>query len=90
MARASHRRAGHRALVAAPPVLGATLGVATRPVTGLLCALAPPILLSGVASDRFEVTLLLLLVAAKGAGWLSLTTWLPAGLHPSADAGPGG
>jgi NADH dehydrogenase FAD-containing subunit len=48
------------------------LGVATRPVAVLLCALAPPIVLSGVAPDRFEVTLLLLLLAAKGAGWLSL------------------
>jgi len=47
------------------------LGVATRPVAVLLCALAPPIVLSGVAPDRFEVTLLLLLLAAKGAGWLS-------------------
>jgi NADH dehydrogenase/putative oxidoreductase len=48
------------------------LGVATRPVAVLLCALAPPIVLSGVSPDRFEVTLLLLLLAAKGAGWLSL------------------
>jgi NADH dehydrogenase FAD-containing subunit len=48
------------------------LGLATRPVALLLCALAPPIVLSGVAPDRFEVTLLLLLLAAKGAGWLSL------------------
>jgi NADH:ubiquinone reductase (H+-translocating) len=47
-------------------------GVATRPVAVLLCALAPPILLSGVVPDRFEVALLLLLLAAKGAGWLSL------------------
>jgi hypothetical protein len=38
----------------------------------LLFALAPPIVLSGVAPDRFEVALLLLLLAAKGAGWLSL------------------
>src|ERR1700721_825955 len=47
-------------------------GVATRPVAVLLCALAPPLLLSGTAPDRFEVTLLLLLLAAGGAGWLSL------------------
>jgi hypothetical protein len=49
-------------------------GVATRPVAVLLCALAPPILLSDGTPDRFEVTLLLLLLAAKGAGWLSLDT----------------
>jgi NADH dehydrogenase/putative oxidoreductase len=48
------------------------LGLAMRPVALLLCALAPPIVLSGVTPDRFEVVLLLLLVAAKGAGWLSL------------------
>jgi NADH dehydrogenase FAD-containing subunit len=48
------------------------LGLATRPVALLLCALAPPIVLSGVTPDRFEVGILLLLVAAKGAGWLSL------------------
>jgi hypothetical protein len=47
-------------------------GVATRPVAVLLYVLAPPILLSGIAPDRFEVTLLLLLLAARGAGWLSL------------------
>ncbi len=47
-------------------------GVATRPVALLLCALAPPILLSVEAPDPFEVTLLLLLLATKGAGWLSL------------------
>jgi len=48
------------------------LGLATRPVALLLSALAPPILVAGVAPDRFEVTILLLLLAAKGAGWLSL------------------
>jgi NADH dehydrogenase/putative oxidoreductase len=48
------------------------LGLATRPVALLLCALAPPIVLSGVVPDRFEVTLLLLLFVAKGAGRLSL------------------
>ncbi len=37
-----------------------------------VAGLAPPILLSSVTPDRFEVTLLLLLLAAKGAGWLSL------------------
>jgi NADH dehydrogenase FAD-containing subunit len=61
------------------------LGVATRPVAVLLCALAPPIVLSGVAPDRFEVTLLLLLLAAKGAGWLSLdglaARWASTGLR---------
>jgi NADH dehydrogenase/putative oxidoreductase len=60
------------------------LGVATRPVAVLLCALAPPIVLSSVAPDRFEVTLLLLLLAAKGAGWLSLdglaARWASTGL----------
>ena len=48
------------------------LGLATRPVAVLLCVLAPPILLPGEMPDRFGVTLLLLLLAAKGAGWLSL------------------
>jgi NADH dehydrogenase FAD-containing subunit len=61
------------------------LGVATRPVAVLLCALAPPIVLTGVAPDRFEVTLLLLLLAAKGAGWLSLdglaARWASTGLR---------
>jgi NADH dehydrogenase FAD-containing subunit len=61
------------------------LGVATRPVAVLLCALTPPIVLSGVAPDRFEVTLLLLLLAAKGAGWLSLdglaARWASTGLR---------
>jgi NADH dehydrogenase FAD-containing subunit len=61
------------------------LGVATRPVAVLLCALAPPIVLSGVVPDRFEVTLLLLLLAAKGAGWLSLdglaARWASTGLR---------
>jgi NADH:ubiquinone reductase (H+-translocating) len=61
------------------------LGLATRPVALLLCGLAPPIVLSGVAPDRFEVTLLLLLLAAKGAGWLSLdglaVRWASTGLR---------
>jgi len=48
------------------------LGLATRPVALLLCGMAPPIVLSGMTPDRFEVTLLLLLLAAKGARWLSL------------------
>jgi NADH dehydrogenase FAD-containing subunit len=48
------------------------LGLATRPVALLLCGLAPPIILSGAMADRFEITLLLLLLAATGAGWLSL------------------
>ena len=47
-------------------------GLAAQPVAVLLCGLAPPLLLSGGTADRFEVTLLLLLLAAKGAGWLSL------------------
>jgi NADH dehydrogenase FAD-containing subunit len=61
------------------------LGVATRPVAVLLCALAPPIVLSGVATDRFEIALLLLMLAAKGAGWLSLdgvaVRWARTGLR---------
>src|ERR1700733_5399082 len=61
------------------------LGVATRPVAVLLCALAPPIVLSSVAPDRFEIALLLLLLAAKGAGWLSLdglaARWASTGLR---------
>jgi len=48
------------------------LGAATRPVALILCALVPPIVLSAGNSDRFEVALLLLLLAVKGAGWLSL------------------
>ena len=43
-------------------------GVATRPVALLLCGLVPPVVLSGEVPDRFEVMLLLLLIAAKGAG----------------------
>ncbi|HTW68637.1 MAG TPA: NAD(P)/FAD-dependent oxidoreductase [Acetobacteraceae bacterium] len=38
----------------------------------LLCAWTPPIVLSGVVPDRFEVILLLALIAAKGAGKISL------------------
>jgi NADH dehydrogenase/putative oxidoreductase len=61
------------------------LGLATQPVALLLCALAPPIVLSGVAPDRFEIALLLLLLAAKGAGWLSLdgvaVRWARTGLR---------
>ena len=48
------------------------LGVATRPVALLLCGLAPPIVLSDVVPDQLEVMVLLLLIAAKGAGRLSL------------------
>jgi NADH dehydrogenase FAD-containing subunit len=48
------------------------LGVATRPVALVLCTLVPPILLSDGISDRFEVVVLLLLLAVKGPGWLSL------------------
>ena len=48
-------------------------GVATRPVDGApVRALVTPILSSGVTPDRFEVMLLLLLLAATGAGWASL------------------
>ena len=47
-------------------------GVATRPSAVLLCALAPPILSSGVMPDRFEVALLLSLLASTGAAWASL------------------
>jgi NADH dehydrogenase/putative oxidoreductase len=47
-------------------------GVATRAVAVLLCALSMPILLAAVVPDRFDVTLLLLLLAAHGAGRLSL------------------
>ena len=48
------------------------LGAATRPVALILCALVPPFVLSAGISDRFDVALLLLLLAVKGAGWLSL------------------
>ncbi len=48
------------------------LGVATCPVALIVCALAPPIVLSAGTSDRFEVVVLLLLLAMKGAGQLSL------------------
>ncbi|HUN43041.1 MAG TPA: NAD(P)/FAD-dependent oxidoreductase [Acetobacteraceae bacterium] len=48
------------------------LGMATRFVALLLCILAPPMVLHGAMSDRFEVALLLLFLAAKGAGKLSL------------------
>ena len=48
------------------------LGVATRPVALILCALAPPIVISAGISDRFEVVVLLLLLAVKGAGQFSL------------------
>jgi NADH dehydrogenase FAD-containing subunit len=65
------------ALVTAPwPLLllcwALLLGVATRPAALILCAIAPPIVLSAGISDRFEVVVLLLLLAVKGAGELSL------------------
>jgi NADH dehydrogenase FAD-containing subunit len=47
-------------------------GVATRPVALLLCGLTPLIVHSGGVPDRFEVILLLALIAAKGAGRISL------------------
>jgi uncharacterized membrane protein YphA (DoxX/SURF4 family) len=48
------------------------LGLTTRPVALILCAVAPPIVLSAGAPHQFEITLMLLLLAAKGAGQLSL------------------
>src|SRR5277367_6433450 len=48
------------------------LGLGTRPVALILCAIGPAIVLPSGVPDRSEVTLLLLLLAAKGAGWLSL------------------
>jgi NADH dehydrogenase FAD-containing subunit len=48
------------------------LGVATRPAALILCALAPPMVLSAGISDRFEFVVLFLLLAVKGPGWLSL------------------
>jgi len=69
------------------------LGLATRPVALLLCGLAPPVVLTGAVPVRFEVALLLLLLllAAKGAGWLSLdglaARWAGSGLRGPAQAG---
>ena len=51
---------------------GLLLGLGTRPAAIILCAVAPPIVIPGAVLDRFEVALLLLLLAAKGAGRLSL------------------
>lgn len=48
------------------------LGLGTRPVALIFCALAPPIFLSANTPDPLEVALLLLLIAAKGAGKLSV------------------
>lgn len=62
---------------------GLVFGLGTRPVALMLCALAPPLVFSATIPDHFEVTLLLLLVAAKGAGRLSvdaLPSWW-AGTH---------
>jgi uncharacterized membrane protein YphA (DoxX/SURF4 family) len=60
------------------------LGLGTRPVALILCAIGPPIVLSANPPDQFEITLLLLLIAAKGAGKVSVDTlascW--AGSHP--------
>jgi NADH dehydrogenase/putative oxidoreductase len=64
------------------------LGIATRPVAVLLCALAPPILVSGRVPDQFEISALLLLLASKGAGLLSLdhvATLCAAAALPSRD-----
>jgi NADH dehydrogenase FAD-containing subunit len=51
---------------------GLLLGAATRPVALLLYVLAPAVTIPGLAVDHFEITLLLLLLAAQGAGWLSV------------------
>jgi NADH dehydrogenase/putative oxidoreductase len=64
-------------LVTAPwwlllPCWALLLGVATRPVALILCAVAPPMVLSAGISDRFEAVVLLLLLAVKGPGWVSL------------------
>lgn len=60
------------------------LGLGTRPVALILCTLALPIVLSASAPDQVEITLLLLLLAATGAGWLSfdalMSRW--AGTYP--------
>lgn len=48
------------------------LGLTTRPVALILGALAPPMVLSAGAPHHFEITLMLLLLAAKGPGQLSL------------------
>ena len=47
-------------------------GIATRSVVVVLCALASPVLLSSMSPYRFEATLLLLLLMARGPGWLSV------------------
>src|ERR1700722_15236840 len=48
------------------------VGLGTRPAALILCVVAPSIVLPSDVPDRFEVALLLLLLAAKGAGRLSL------------------
>jgi NADH:ubiquinone reductase (H+-translocating) len=48
------------------------LGLGTRPAALILCVVAPSIVLPSGVPDRFEVALLLLLLATKGAGRLSL------------------
>ena len=48
------------------------LGLGTRPVALILCAIGPPIVLSANTPDQFEITLLLLLIAANGAGRVSV------------------
>ena len=47
-------------------------GLGTRLVALILCVIAPPIVLSANTHDQFEVTLLLLLTAANGAGRVSV------------------
>ena len=48
------------------------LGLGTRPAALILCVVAPSIVLPSGVPDQFEVALLLLLLATKGAGRLSL------------------
>ena len=91
VAGALHRRVGHGALVDASAVLGAPV----RPWDAARSAdfvrdwrpqsSSPP-----MAPDQFEVTLLLLLIAAKGAGRLSVDAWLPAGPAPICGCRTGG
>ena len=66
-------------------------GMATRIVAPALCMVAPPIILSAGTPDRFDVMLLLLLVAGKGAGPLSFDglagRWAEGRLHSQGHAG---
>jgi NADH dehydrogenase FAD-containing subunit len=60
------------------------LGFGTRPVTLILCVIGPPIVLSAKSPDQFEITLLLLLIAANGAGKASVDALVScwASYHP--------